>query len=399
MIERKNYLDWLKRTKDTEFVKVITGVRRSGKSVILDQYRRFLISENVNEANIIFYNFEDPRNYKLNNFASLYEDIVSNVEGVNGKIYFIFDEIQEVEEWQKLINGLRVQFDSDIYITGSNANLLSGELATYLAGRYIELKVYPFSFKEFLEFKSADQTLSSESLFDEYLTYGGFPSLMAVNDNTLKDDILSGIYSSILMKDVASRGQIRDINLLNKLVEYLMDVIGSPVSVNGIVNTFKSNGYKATNPTVSNYIELLMNSFIFYEAQQYDIRGKRRISSNSKYYVIDTGLRNNALKRVGNYGSQLENIVYIELKRRGYEVFVGDINGFEVDFVAFKKDFVEYIQVTYQMPEGSDREERNLLHIKGGYRKTIITLNRMDVGAIEGIQIVHAIDWLLDVPE
>ncbi|NLW15286.1 MAG: ATP-binding protein [Erysipelothrix sp.] len=401
MLKRERYLNWLIKAKDTDFVKVITGVRRSGKSVILRQYHLFLEEVNVNKDNILYYNFEEPKNYHLNNYLSLYEDIKVRLSMIEGKVYFLFDEIQEVEDWQKLVNGLRVEFDCDITITGSNANLLSGELATYLAGRYIKMNVYPLSFKEVVTYK-LDNTKESndklDKLFDEYLEYGGFPSLLTINDHHLKNDILSGNYNSILIRDVATRGQIRDIRTLNKLVEYLMDVIGSAVSINSIVNTFKSERLSVSNPTINNYVDLLMQSYIFYEANQYDIRGKKRLKTNSKYYVVDTGLRNNILKRVNNLGSQLENIIYIELKRRGYDVYVGDINGSEVDFVAFKQDQIEYIQVTYHMPKDDDREQRNLKHIKDNYKKTIITLNRMDVGSIEGIEVVHAIDWLMNTP-
>lgn len=401
MLKRERYLNWLIKAKDTDFVKVITGVRRSGKSVILRQYHLFLEEVNVNKDNILYYNFEEPKNYHLNNYLSLYEDIKVRLSMIEGKVYFLFDEIQEVDEWQKLVNGLRVEFDCDITITGSNANLLSGELATYLAGRYIKMNVYPLSFKEVVTYK-LDNTKENndklDKLFDEYLEYGGFPSLLTINDHHLKNDILSGNYNSILIRDVATRGQIRDIRTLNKLVEYLMDVIGSAVSINSIVNTFKSERLSVSNPTINNYVDLLMQSYIFYEANQYDIRGKKRLKTNSKYYVVDTGLRNNILKRVNNLGSQLENIIYIELKRRGYDVYVGDINGSEVDFVAFKQDQIEYIQVTYHIPKDDDREHRNLKHIKDNYKKTIITLNRMDVGSIEGIEVVHAIDWLMNTP-
>ena len=394
MLKRERYLDWLKRSKDTEFIKVITGVRRSGKSIILKQFIEYLKEINVEEKNIIYYNFEHPQNYSLNSFESLYKDIKNRVNDHGGKLYFLFDEIQEVSEWQKLVNGLRVEFDADIYITGSNANLLSGELATYLAGRYIEMQVYPFSFKEYVEYKEIDDQ-NKEEYFDEYLEFGGFPSLSTIEDKLLKHDILSGIYNSILMKDVASRGQVRDISTLSKLVNYLLDVIGSSVSINNITKALQTEKIKATNPTITNYIELLQDSFIFYEAKQYDIRGKQRLKTNSKYYVVDTGLRNNTLKRVGNYGSQLENIIFMELKRRNYDVFVGSIDGLEVNFVAFKDQKVEYFQITYQMPENSDREQRNLIHIKDNYKKTIITLNRLDVGMVDGIEVIHAIDWLL----
>jgi predicted AAA+ superfamily ATPase len=396
MIIREDYLDWLKQAKDNEFVKVITGVRRSGKSVILELYREYLEGSGILSDNIIFYNFEHPDNFHLTNEQVLYEEIQKHAKGLNGKVYFIFDEIQEVDHWQKLINGLRVAFDSDIYITGSNANLLSGELATYLAGRYIELKVYPLSFKEYKTFSySLGEEKDVDSLFMEYLRWGGFPALPTIKDEKIKSDILYGIYTSIILKDVAARGGIREISLIDRVVAYLLDTIGSTVSIKKVSDALRAEQVK-TNPTsIDKYVQLLKESFVFYEAPRYDIRGKQRLRTLAKYYTVDTGIRNNALGRIGNVGSQLENIIYIELKRRNYEVFVGKLDSSEVDFVCFKNGKVEYFQVAYQLPPDNDREQRGLLNIADNYKKTIITLNRMDVGNIDGISIVHAVDWLL----
>ena len=396
MIKRKLYLDWLKNAKGNEFIKVITGVRRSGKSVILNLFQDYLVEQGVNRENIVFYNFEHPDNFKLSDYASLYADIQAKTTNLVGKIYFIFDEIQEVVDWQKLVNGLRVAFDADIYITGSNANLLSGELATYLAGRYMEMTVYPLSFAEFVAF---NQYLGSskpiEEQFTEYMQWGGFPNLPSIKDETIKRDMLKGIYSSIVLKDVASRGAIREVNVLERVITYLLDIIGQTVSVKKIADTLTSSGLKTNSASVDRYVQLLTESFIFYEASRYDIRGKARLKTGAKYYVVDTGLRNTALGQISNFGSQLENIIYIELKRRGYEVFVGKLDSEEIDFVCFKDKIKEYFQVAYQLPVDSDREQRNLLHITDNYKKTIITMNRMDVGMIEGIPVVHAVDWLL----
>ncbi|MDR1013342.1 MAG: ATP-binding protein, partial [Lactobacillales bacterium] len=343
----------------------------------------------------IFYNFEHPDNFRLTDAQVLYEEIQAKVKNLNGKIYFIFDEIQEVKNWQKLINGLRVAFDSDIYITGSNANLLSGELATYLAGRYIELQVYPLSFAEFKMFNDQLSEQNPDVLFREYLRWGGFPALPTIQDEKIKGDILDGIYTSIILKDVAARGEIREISLLDQVTAYLLDTIGSIVSRKKISDAIKAEGIK-TNPTsIDKYIELLKESFVFYEAPRYDIRGKQRLKTLAKYYTVDTGIRNNTLGRIGNVGSQLENIIYIELKRRNYEVFVGKFDSTEIDFVCFKNGKVEYFQIAYQLPQGNNREQKNLLNIADNYQKTIISLNRMDVGNIDGIPVVYAVDWLL----
>ncbi|MDR1473713.1 MAG: ATP-binding protein [Lactobacillales bacterium] len=395
MLIRKNYLDWLLKAKDNEFVKVITGVRRSGKSVILELYRKHLENSGVFKENIIFYNFEHPDNFRLTDERVLYEEIQAKVKDLNGKIYFIFDEIQEVKNWQKLINGLRVAFDSDIYITGSNANLLSGELATYLTGRYIELQVYPLSFAEFKVFNDSLNEKNPGMLFKEYLRWGGFPALPAIPDEKIKEDILDGIYTSIILKDVAARGEIREISLLDRVVVYLLDTIGSTVSIKKISDAIKAEGVKANPTSIDKYIELLKGSFVFYEAPRYDIRRKQRLKTLAKYYVVDTGIRNNILGRIGNTGSQLENIIYMELKRRNYEVFVGKFDSAEVDFVCFKNGEVDYFQVAYQLPRDSNREQKNLLNIADNYKKTIISLNRMDVGNIDGIPVVYAVDWLL----
>ena len=395
MIVRERYLEWLKVSKDNEFVKVITGVRRSGKSVILKLYYDYLLSIAIKKENILFFNFEHPDNYSLLESERLYEKLKQRCKGLDGKIYFIFDEIQEVKEWQRLVNGLRVSYDSDIYMTGSNANLLSGELATYLAGRYIELHVYPLSF---LEYKSFHENLglkeNLDDLFANYMKWGGFPALPSIIDEKIKVSVLDGIYTSIILKDVATRGNIRELNLLDRVVSYLLDTVGSPISIKKISDTINSDGLK-TNPTsVDKYLELLSESFIFYEVLRYDIRGKQRLKTLAKYYTVDTGIRNTTLGRITNLGSQLENIVFIELKRRGYEVFIGKLDSYEVDFVCFKENQIEYFQVAYQLPEGSNREQKNLLKIPDSYKKTILTLNRMNVGVIDGVPVVHIIDWL-----
>lgn len=396
MLRRKKYLDWLLQVKDTEFIKIISGVRRSGKSVILELFMEELEKLGVSKKNIIHYNFENPEYFELTNHELLYADIKARMKHVKGKVYFIFDEIQEVKSWQKTVNGLRVAYDCDIYVTGSNANLLSGELATYLAGRYVELHVYPLSFLEYRDFNTnIGKEVNNDKLFAEYMQWGGFPVLPAIKEENIKAGVLDGIYASIILKDVALRGEIREISLLDRVVAYLLDTIGSTISIKKISDAIKAEGVR-TNPTsIDKYIELLKESFVFYEASRYDIRGKQRLKTLSKYYVVDTGIRNNTLGRMGNVGSQLENIIYMELKRRGYEVFVGKMERTEVDFVCFRNDEVAYFQVAYQLPIDNDREEKSLLNIPDNYSKVIITLNHMDVGNVAGIPVVHAVDWLL----
>ncbi|WP_279384042.1 ATP-binding protein [Lentilactobacillus kisonensis] len=292
------------------------------------------------------------------------------------------------------MNGLRVAYDSDIYVTGSNASLLSGELGTYLTGRYVELKMLPLSFQEYLAFKDLDAQ-QKERYFSDYLEYGGFPSVVLQDDKQLKDDVLNGVYSSILLRDVANRASIKEPELLERIALYLLDNIGQLISTNKIANTIRSSGRKISNNTVENYINLLVKSFLFYKAPRYDIRGKEYISSQSKYYVVDLGfVRSQLQKRNTNRGSRIENLVFLELKRRRYNVFVGRLGMKEIDFVATNADETIYVQVTDHIPENNERETANLLQIATGYKRVLITNSWSDVGEYEGIPIIHVVDFL-----
>jgi Predicted ATPase (AAA+ superfamily) len=396
MFERQRYLDKLIEYKDTEFIKVITGVRRSGKSYVLHAFQKYLLSININDDQIFYYNFEAPMYMDLLNYRSLYQEIKERAVK-DQKIYFLFDEIQLVDEWQKLINGLRVEFDADIYITGSNASLLSGELATYLSGRYIEIPIFPLSFKEYLQFREVDDFREYLNEYREFLATGGFPSVVLQTSVALKQDILQGIFDSVILKDVNLRSVIREPETLVKIATFLMSNIGQLVSINKITNTLKSNGVKTTNRTIENYLKLLEDSFLFYKARRYDIRGKEYLTTNAKYYCVDVGLRNSSIRRINSdYGSQLENLVYLELRRRGYQVFVGKFNSKEIDFVAIKNGITEYYQVAQQIPENSTRETDNLLHLPDNHKKTLITETYTKSGAIEGIEVLNIIDFLLE---
>lgn len=393
MLPRDYYINKLISYKDTEFIKVITGVRRCGKSFILQLFQEHLRLQGLGD-NILYLNFEHPDTMKLLDSASLYEYIKEHVK-LKNKIYFLFDEVQEVNGWQKLINGLRVAYDCDIYITGSNANLLSGELATYLSGRYVEIQVFPLSFTELLKANSIMEQLEKQSMFDKYLKFGGFPSVALLEEDILKQDVLKGIYNSIILKDVSMRGDIANIDMLMKIALYLMDNIGNPVSSNKIANFLTSNGTKTKSDTVDKYLKLLEDAFVFYKAVRYDIRGKERLKTLGKYYAVDTGLRNSVLGRLNtDMGSQIENIVYLKLRQLGYEVFVGKYDEYEIDFVCFKNDKTIYVQVVYELPKDSDRETRNLLMIRDNYERVIVTMNYFDVGNIDGINIIHLYDFL-----
>lgn len=395
MINREKYIERIKPMIDTEFVKLITGVRRSGKSFLLLMIKELLNSKGINDDQILYLDFEHPKNFALQDADALYEYLKKMVN-IKKKAYFLFDEIQEVSGWQKLVNGLRVAFDSDIYLTGSNASLLSGEMATYLTGRYIEVKVLPLSFEEHLTFKGRDKH-EGERYFQEYLQYGGFPSVVLQNESQLKKDVLGGIYSSILLRDVAGRATVREPELLERIAIFLLDNVGQLVSTNRIANTIRSTGRKVSNNTIESYLALLENSFLFYKARRYDIRGKEYLTNQAKYYAVDLGFILSQVKKVNsNRGSRIENLVYLELLRRGYDVFVGKYDTKEIDFVAMKHDEMIYIQVTDRLPDASNRETDNLLHLPTGHKKLLITNNWSDVGEYEGIPIVHVNDFLLN---
>ncbi len=397
MIIREKYLEKLVNFKDTEFIKVLSGVRRSGKSFLLQMYQNYLISHQIDINQIVFINFEHPDNFNLLDSDQLFQHLKMVVDP-NRKTYFLFDEIQEVHNWQKLVNGLRVAFDSDIYITGSNASLLSGELSSVLAGRYVEINVLPLSFVEYKTFRN-DHNIQSDndSLFQDYIKYGGFPSVALIENEALIMDILKGIYNSIILKDVSLRGNIKDQELLFRVVNYLMGNIGQPISSNKISNYLISGGRNVSSDTIEKYLKLLEDSFAFYKAQRYDIRGKERLKTLGKYYVSDIGLRNNVLGRFNmDMGSQIENLVYLHLLRKGYQVFVGKLDAQEIDFVCFKPKEVKYVQVTYELPKNSNREFNSMIRIPDNYERIIITMNKMDVGNYLGINVIHLFDFLLD---
>lgn len=393
MLQRHSYLTKLIQYKDTEFVKVISGVRRSGKSFLLKMFQEYLNTVMTDET-IIFLNFEHPDTFGLLSYDTLYQYIKEKIEP-NKKAYFLFDEIQEVNNWQKLVNGLRVAYNCDIYITGSNANLLSGEMATYLTGRYVEIQIFPLTFEELLGYKKVTDLKGKQVIFDSYLKFGGFPSVALLDHDELKKDVLKGIYNSIILKDVSLRANISNMDLLLKISLYLMDNIGNAVSSNKIANYLTSSGTKTKGETVEKYLSLLEDSFTFYKAVRYDIRGKERLKTLGKYYVVDTGIRNSVLGRLNtDMGSQIENIVFLKLMQSGYEVFVGKYDDVEIDFVCFKNEVVKYIQVTYEMPKDSNREIRNLLLVRDNYERIIVTMNYFDVGNVNGIQIIHLYDFL-----
>ena len=395
MFQRPYYLSKLIEFKDTDFIKIITGVRRSGKSVLLMLYKEYLIKNGIDKDHIIYINFESFTYQTINNENMLREALTELIPHDDNKIYFLFDEIQLVEGWQRVINGLRVSFNSDLVVTGSNANMLSGEIATLLSGRYIEIPIYPLSFSEFLMFKNIDKNSRLiDQAYEEYEKYGGFPSVVLADEN-IKDTILSGIFDTIVLNDVALRSGIKDPAVLKAIIRFLADNVGQLVNSSKIANTLKSEGIKTSVHTVNRYLDMLENGYLFYRAQQYDIRGRDYLRTNGKYFIVDSGLRRNAIGRKdGNYSNRLENIVYIELLKRGYTIDVGRLDNKEIDFIAKKLDERIYIQVTYELPQ-NNHETDNLLHIKDNYKKIVITGRYYDITQIDGIHIIYIVDWLL----
>lgn len=395
MVVRQLYLNRLKKYQDTEFVKVITGVRRSGKTFVLRMFRDYLKQQGVTENQIIFINFESMKYQTLLTKTALYQYVTKRVVPEK-KMYLFFDEVQRVVDWEDAINSFRVDFDADIYVSGSNASLLSGELATLLTGRMVEIPIYPLSFKEFLEFTNSQKNL--DLAFNDYVTEGGFPAVALVPDGEVKRSVLDGIYSSILLRDVNERADIRNDTLLTQVATYLLSEIGNPISGNKIMGVLKNEGWsKLGISSILRYMQLLADAFIFYPARRYDLRGKNYLRTTAKYYAVDTGLRNVTLNRnyQDNFGHQIENVVYLELLRRGYRVDVGKYENQEIDFVAKRGAEVAYYQVIMQLPTVDNREIGNLQALADNYPKTVITANRMDVGEVAGIPIVHIVDWLL----
>ncbi|MEA3423179.1 MAG: ATP-binding protein [Bacillota bacterium] len=396
MIARDKYLDKLIQSKDNDFVKVITGVRRSGKSSLLILLKQYLLTIGIDEDSIIEINYEKFEFDKLKNGDDLHNYIKDKILN-ESRIYLLIDEIQEVEEWAKVINSIRVSFNVDIYVTGSNSRMFSGENMTYLSGRYIEYKVFPLSFSEFLRFKNYDEKNLLEERFDEYLRIGSFPAVCLTDKPELIDAITSGLFDSIFTRDIVLRGRIRDEGTFYKVAKFVFENIGNPMSANSIKNTLISNGHKITSDTVDNYLKLMCDAHMLYQCERYDIRGKERLKTNGKYYVVDTGLRSKLIGyRQGNLGHIIENIVYLQLLRMGYEVSVGKNMTYEIDFIAIKGEERLYYQVSLTALDETtyERELRPLLKINDQYPKYLITMDKINLSK-EGIIHINLFEFLL----
>lgn len=405
MVERKEYLEHLIQWKDEQVIKVVTGIRRCGKSTLLLQYQEWLKASGVSDEQIVTINFEELEYEELQDYKKLYAYLKDRL--CKGKMTYIFlDEIQKVSAFEKVVDSLYVKPQVDLYVTGSNAYLLSGDLATLLTGRYVEIKMLPLSFYEFLEITGSGQ----EQGFSEYMRDGGLP-YVAVMDRTPEkvETYLEGIYNTVIVKDIEDRQarkesdsdkrKINDILLLKTIAKYLASIVGNPVSIRSITDYFISNGRKISPNTVSDYVEALTESFIFYPAERFDIVGKQLLKANRKMYIVDLGLRNHILpRRQYDLGFSLENIAYFELLRRGYRVMIGKIGSTEVDFVAEKQGTYTYFQVTADMTaqETFEREMKPLRRIRDNYEKIVLTGDRLTLGNYDGIQVKYLPDWLLE---
>lgn len=399
MIERELYLNELKTFKDTKLIKVITGIRRCGKSTLFEQYINYLKMNDVFEEQIIKINLEDPK-YHFNNYMELYNYVDSKL--LNDKKNYVFlDEVQNIEQFQKAVDGLYIKDNVDLYITGSNAYLLSGELATLLSGRYIEIKMLPLSFKEYISgFK--DENINTQQAFLDYMKYGSLPQtieLFKIDPNSVMT-YLDGVFSTVIYKDIMTRNNITDKMILESVIKFVFDNIGSPLSSKKISDTLTSMNRSTSHHTVEKYLTSLLESFLVYKAERFDVKGKNHLSTGYKYYAADTGMRSYLLgkKADSDMGHILENIVYLELLRRGYKVYVGKIDDLEIDFVAENKDGLKYFQValTTRTEETLNRELKSLQKISDHYPKYILTLDMDLEGDYEGISKINIIDWLLD---
>lgn len=397
MKKRDLYLNKLTKFKDKQFIKVITGIRRCGKSTLLKLFRRYLLENDVSEKQIIYINFESMQFDDIKDYKLLYEYIKKHI-AKDSRTYLLLDEIQEVVHWEKAVNSFLVDLNVDIYITGSNAWLLSSELSTLLSGRYVEIKMLPLSFKEYMQFIEKPSNNIEED-FQLYLRYGGLPPIIELNNNLdMIQPFLSGIYNTVLMKDIVQRNTVRDAALLDNLIHFLADNIGNSISTKKISDYLTSAGRKTTPATIDNYLQMLEKAFIFYKASRYDIKGKLYLKTQEKYYIVDTGIRNNLLGlRNMDYGHILENIVYLELLRRGFDVYIGKIGNMEVDFIATKTNKKVYYQVSASIldEKTKERELRSLMSIPDQYDKILLTMDKPYVEDFDGIKWINIIDFLL----
>ena len=401
MLKRDEYIKQIVPFIDKDVIKVLTGIRRSGKSVMLKLLMEELKNRGINENQFIYINFENLKYRKLKNYERLYDFILNKVDDKYKSYYIFLDEIQEVEEWERCVNSLRVDedFKFDIYITGSNAKLLSGELSTYLAGRYIEFVVYPFSFKEFFEIiQEKNQEIKVKEAFQKYVKFGGMPFLHNLDYNfEASMQYLQDLYASIILKDITQRNNIRDTDLLERIINYVVMNIGNTFSATSISKFFKSENRKVATETILNYIKACEEAFLVYRVARNDLLGKKILNVNEKYYIADHGIREAIMENnQKNINQVLENIVYFEILRRGYNVKIGKVDNLEVDFVCKKNDETIYIQVSYLLAseDTKEREFSVLENIKDNYPKYVLSMDEFDMSR-NGIKHMNLIEFLI----
>ena len=395
MICRPEYIKAIEPFIDKPLVKILSGVRRCGKSTILEMLKNELIARGIPEDHIITKRYTEMDIPENTTAKEMYDELMTMLDQ-KGHCYLLLDEIQEITGWEKAVNNLLEAADADIYVTGSNSKLMSSEISTYLTGRYVSIPVYTLSFREYLDFKSGSK-LSERELLEEYIRFGGFPIIaLAEYEAAPAYQIANGIYHTVVSRDIVNRHRINRQDLFDRVVKYIIENIGRTFSASSISSFLKSEHRKISVESIYNYLRWLEQSFIIYPCERYDIKGKSILKTQEKYYLSDISLKYSLI----GYNRKMldgamENIVFLELKRRGYEVFIGKNGDKEIDFIATRRDEKLYVQVCVQLPENSDREIGNLMEIKDHYPKYVVTLNEMDAGIENGIQIVHLKDFLL----
>lgn len=400
MIKRESYMRRIRPFIDRKIIKVLTGIRRSGKSVMLQLIIEELLERGISEEQFIRFNFEDLSNSHLCTAQALHDEIGSRIDKINGRAYIFLDEIQEVAEWEKCVNSLNVKYDCDIYITGSNAKLLSGELATYLTGRYIAFVITPFSFAEFIDsYRQCKPTADTREAFMQYIKLGGMPYLNALNyEEEPCKQYLQDVYASVELKDIIKRNNVRDVDLLERLLLYLSKNIGTPFSASAISKYFKSEHRSVSTDTVLNYLNYCRQAFLFYCVPREDVQGKKLLTVNEKYYTADHGIRQAVFGgNMRDINLVLENIVFMELYRRGYDVHVGKVGDKEIDFVCDRQDERLYVQVSYLLasPETIEREFGVYEQVRDNYPKYVVTMDEIDMSR-NGIKHRNIRDFLLE---
>ncbi len=400
MIKRTKYLNKILPFVDKPLIKALIGVRRSGKTVLLTQLRDELLSRGISENQIVFINFESYAYRKYLNGDKLYELVTEKTKEQAGKkLYLFFDEIQDVGEWEKVLASFLADIDCDIFITGSNSKLLSGELATHIAGRHVHFDIYPFTFSECREYADmSGRNISNDELFYEYLEFGGLPQCCALPERGSKQAYLDDIFNTIVINDIVERNKISDIDLLKRIIVFLLDNIGNPFSANSICRALNADGVQTTVSTVLAYISYILKSLVISSVKRYDTKGKALLSTNEKYYSADLGIRNHIKSSEQiDFSKLFENVIYLEMLSRGYEIHVGKVGEYEIDFICYNRDKEKiYIQVAYLLSEQStiDREFRPFEHITDNYPKCVISADKFDFSR-DGIKHYNIVDFLL----